>query len=236
VDATLPLPDNVPVMIMTLSDDELLAGIREHNPAIKEREMLLAAGQSRIDLAERGYYPDFTFGLETIFQDRARQGDPVGNGENPVIASMSVNVPLWQKPRDAAVREAKAQKSAARLSMIDVERRLSADMELALYNYRDAGRKIDLYRDTLIPKAEQALGVVLEAFQTGNGNSLDLIDAENTLLELELAYVRALTDQGRRFSEMERIFGKEIPCEIHGVAVEPGVPAPAESELETTLP
>lgn len=235
-DAPLPLPDSVPVMIMTLGDEELLAGIREHNPAIREREMLVAAGQSGVELAEKGYYPDFTFGLETIIQDPARQGDPVGDGENPLIASMSVNVPLWRKPREAAVREAEARKSAARLSMIDAERRLTADMELALYNYRDAGRKIDLYRDTLIPKAEQALGVVLEAFQTGKGNSLDLIDAENTLLELELAYVRALADQGRRFAEMERIFGKEIPCEVHGVAVEPGAPAPMENELETTLP
>jgi len=236
VSAPLPLPETVPVMVMTMADEELLSGIREHNPAIREGEHLVDSGQSGVELAEKGYYPDFTVGLETIVQDRARQGDPTGNGENPVIASMSVNIPLWQKPRDAAVAEATARKNAARLSVVDAEQRLSTDMELALYKYRDAGRKIDLYRDTLIPKAEQALAVVLENFQTGKGSSLDLIDTENTLLELELAYVRALADQGRRFAEMERILGTEIPCEIHGVTVQPGVTVPTENELQTTLP
>ncbi len=86
----------------------------------------------------------------------------------------------------------------------------------ALYKYRDAGRKINLYKDTLVPKAEQSLGVTMEGFMTGSGTSLDLIDAEQTLLELQLAYYRALTDQALRLAEIETLVGRELPCEFHG--------------------
>jgi outer membrane protein TolC len=73
-----------------------------------------------------------------------------------------------------------------------------------------------LYRDTLVPKAEQSLGVTMEAFMTGAGTSLDLIDAEKTLLELQLAYYRALTDQAQKLAEIETLVGRELPCEFHG--------------------
>jgi hypothetical protein len=42
------------------------------------------------------------------------------------------------------------------------------------------------------------------------------MDAETTLLELKLAFFRALTDQAQRLAEMETIVGREIPCRIHG--------------------
>jgi outer membrane protein TolC len=92
-------------------------------------------------------------------------------------------------------------------------------MQLALYKYRDAQRKIDLYQNTLIPKADEALAVTLEAFQGGTRSSLDLIDAEKTLLEFELAYIRALADQAQRLAELEMLLGDEIPCKIHGAVL-----------------
>jgi outer membrane protein TolC len=114
------------------------------------------------------------------------------------------------------VDESQAKIIAAKRSRVGLEQQLRADLELALYKYRDAGRKINLYRDTLVPKAEQSLGVTMEAFMTGAGTSLDLIDAEKTLLELQLAYYRALTDQAQKLAEIETLVGRELPCEFHG--------------------
>jgi outer membrane protein TolC len=123
---------------------------------------------------------------------------------------------VWWDKRRAAISEARSRRLSAKTGNQAVQDTLRADMQLALYRYRDAQRKIDLYQNTLIPKAEQSLGVTLEAFQAGLRSSLDLIDAEKTLLEFELAYVRALAEQAQSFAQLEMLLGKEIPCKIHG--------------------
>ncbi|EGB15145.1 outer membrane efflux protein [Pseudodesulfovibrio mercurii] len=215
-DTSIPFPDSIPVMSITDSDESLSARLGESNPQLAYWETVAAKEEAGRDLAQRNYYPDFTFGLDVTEVDSARNPGVIGDGQNPVLASMSFNVPLWFGARAAAVDESQAKILAAKRSRIGLERRLKADLELALYKYRDAGRKINLYKDTLVPKAEQSLGVIMETFMTGSGTSLDLIDAEQTLLELQLAYYRALTDQAQRLAEIETLVGIELPCEFHG--------------------
>jgi outer membrane protein TolC len=82
---------------------------------------------------------------------------------------------------------------------------------MELYNFRDAERKIDLYRDTLVPKAKQSYNVIQKAFTTGKTDFLDVVDAERTLLEFELSYERALADRAQRLAKLEELIGQEIP-------------------------
>jgi outer membrane protein TolC len=215
-DTEIEFPAAIPVMSIANTDDSLFEELQAANPKLIFWETVAAKEEAGKGLAERGYYPDFTFGLDVTEVDRARNPGVIGDGQNPVMATMSFNIPLWLNAREAAVDESSARMLAAKRSRMGLERRLKADLELALYKYRDAGRKINLYKDTLVPKAEQALGVTMEAFMTGSGTSLDLIDAEQTLLELQLAYYRALTDQALRLAEIETLVGRELPCEFHG--------------------
>jgi outer membrane protein TolC len=215
-DSVLPWPTDVPVMVIGITDDELFKQLPEHNPRIKRFEYLEAKEQAGIELAQKDYYPDFTLGLQTIATGDAVIPEISDSGEDPIIASVSINLPVWWDKRRAAVSEAHSRRLSAKTGNQAVQDTLRADMQLALYKYRDAQRKIDLYQNTLIPKAEQSLAVTLEAFQAGIRSSLDLIDAEKTLLEFELAYVRALADQAQSFALLEMLLGKEIPCKIHG--------------------
>ena len=215
-DSDFPWPPAVPVMLITLTDDELFKLVAEHNPQIKRFEYLEAMEKAGIELAKKDYYPDFTFGIETILTGSAMNPATPDSGQDAVVASVTINIPFWWEKRRAAVREREAKHSAAIQDNVAFRQNLLSNMQLALYQYRDAQRKIDLYQNTLIPKADEALAVTLEAFQTGTRSSLDLIDAERTLLEFELAYIRALADQAQRLAQLELLLGKEIPCSIHG--------------------
>ncbi len=216
VDTELPWPPDIPVMLISLTDEELFEQLPEYNPQIKRYEYLEAKEKAGIDLAQKEFLPDVTFGLETIVTDPALNPMTPDSGEDPVIASVSINIPLWLGKRRAAVREATVRRLSAIRNRTGTRQKLLSDLQLALYKYRDGHRKIDLYRDTLIPKADQSLGVTLEAFQTGVRSSLDLIDAEKTLLEFELSYIRAVADQAQSFAKLEMLMGKEIPCKVHG--------------------
>jgi outer membrane protein, heavy metal efflux system len=215
-DTEFPWPPAVPIMILCPTEEELFKALPEHSPQIKRLEYLEARDKADIELARKQFYPDVTFGIENIVTGSALMPNTPDSGKDAVIASVTINIPFWWERRKAAVREGHAKMSATSKGTEALKRSLLSDMELALYKYRDAQRKIDLYLNTLIPKAEEALGVTLEAFQAGTLSSLDLIDAEKTLLEFQLSYIRALTDQAQRVAELEWILGQEIPCDIHG--------------------
>lgn len=212
----LPLPPAVPVMRLSLADSELLAEATVDNPEVEALGYEIAARRAEEHAAEKDYYPDLTFGLESVWTDGARDLDINGYGNDPVAATVSLNLPLQRERRRAAVRQARQQAHATDLRRRALAQDIQADLQMELYQYRDAGRRIALYRDTLIPKAEEGLAVALEAYQSGGAASVDLLDAERTLLELRLAEVRALTDQAVRLAAMERLLGREIPCTIHG--------------------
>lgn len=218
-DTTVPWPESVPVMLMNITDEELMKQLPENNPQLKRYEHLEAREKAGIELAKKDYYPDFTFGIQDIITGQALMPNTPDSGKDAVIASVTVNIPFWWEKRNAAVREGEAKLLSTSKGAESLKRTLLSDTELALYKYRDAQRKIDLYQNTLIPNAEEALNVTLEAFQAGTRSSLDLIDAEKTLLEFELSYIRALADQAQRFAELEWLLGKEIPCTVHGAVL-----------------
>jgi outer membrane protein, heavy metal efflux system len=220
-DTQFPWPPAVPLMILSITDEELLKGLPEYSPQLKRFEYLEAREKTGIELERKNYYPEVTFGLEDIITGSALVPATPDSGKDAIIASVTINIPFWWEKRKAAVREGHAKLASTSKGAEALKRSLISDMELALYKYRDAQRKIDLYMNTLIPKAEEGLGVTLEAFQAGIRSSLDLIDAEKTLLEFQLSYIRALADQAQRVAELEWLLGKEIPCEIHG-AILPG--------------
>ena len=69
--------------------------------------------------------------MELIQQDRARQGAPVNNGDNPLVGTVSINLPIWVESRNAAVREAEHRKQGYREQWFAGRDRLGAAMQLA---------------------------------------------------------------------------------------------------------
>jgi outer membrane protein TolC len=133
------------------------------------------------------------------------------SGKDPLLATLSINIPIWRNRYRAGVREAAARREAARRNRVDRENELVSELQLALYDFRDAERKINLYRDTLLPQARSSLNVTEQSYQAGQGDFLDLIDAQRVLLEFQLAYERALASREQRLAQVEMLVGKELP-------------------------
>jgi len=211
----IPLPREVPIMIADMTDEEMMADLADGNPELRALQIKTQAASTGVEVARKGYFPDITLGLEYIQTDKARVGNPDRNGDDALVATVSFNIPLWLDARKASVGEAWSSQASLRQQGVGTRDRLNAAMQLALFKYRDACRKIALFRDSLLPKAEQSFGATLDGFQTGAQSVLDLIDAERTLLEFQLSYLRALADQGQYMAEMETLIGHEIPCKVH---------------------
>ena len=210
IEADIPSPTEIKFDEVNLADKELLAKLITENPELKALDFEIAQNKKSIELAKKDYYPDFTLGLNVIDTDDSPVGNPSSNGNDPVIASVSVNIPLWREKYAAGVRQARSRYYAARGQRRQKANSLSSQLKMTLYSFRDAERKIDLYRDALLPKAKESLKVTESGFRAAKGSFTDIIDAQRILLEFALLYERALADRSQSLAKLEMLVGREI--------------------------
>jgi outer membrane protein TolC len=161
-----------------------------------------------IELAEIQRYPDLTFGLQYI--DTGASGPAPDRGKDPVLATVSVNVPLWVEKYAAAEQEARERRAATANRRMDRENNLRAEARMALYQVRNAARRVRLFRDALVPKARQALEAQETAFSAGTTTFQQLLDAERVLLEFELEQHRAAADRAQRLAQLQMMAGRPL--------------------------
>lgn len=211
VDAEVVAPVAIEYNDVEVVDQDQLARLLQSNPELKALDHEIILNQKNIELARKDFYPDFTFGVNVIDTGDSPVGNPQDNGKDPVIASVSVNIPLWHDKYAAAKRQAKHKYYAAKYLRKDQANSLSAKLKMVMYRFRDAERKIDLYGNALLPKAEESLKVTESGFRSANGSFTDLIDAQRIYLEFALSHERALADRSKSLAEIEMIVGSEIP-------------------------
>jgi outer membrane protein TolC len=182
------------------------------SPELKGLDAAIAREELGIELAKKKGLPDLMVGVDYVVTGRAE--NPVADsGKDPVMVAASINLPLWRDKYRAGEREAKARQRTAVRQRQERENRLLAELELALFGMREGERRIELYRDSLIPKAEQALSVAQQAFSAGKEGFLGVIDAQRTLLEFQLARERARADLVGKVAEVERLIGGSLTAE-----------------------
>ncbi len=209
--APLPWPESLPFRNISISEKQLFSWLKNKNPALKAKEFEISREQAAVNLAKKSYFPDITLGVEWIDTDEALKSGTKDSGKDPVIAMVSVNIPIWHGKYRAEKREAEARYRAAQKEHQNIENNLVSEAKMVLYRIEDSQRKIGLYRDTLIPQTKEALDVSLQSFKAGEATFLDIIDAQRTLLEFQLSMERALADLATRIAQLEMIVGKEIP-------------------------
>ncbi|WP_448383685.1 TolC family protein [Desulfosoma sp.] len=219
--ALLPWPPPSRVTTVALSDEAARAWLLADNPELKALSSLVAKEQAGEKLAQKSYFPDVMVSLEAVDTGEAMNRATPDSGKDPVAVGISINLPIWWQKYEAGVQEARHRERAAAKTLAERQNALSARLAMTLYKLRDAERRIDLYRNGLIPKARQALQVSLQDFEAGLGGYLDVIDAQRMLLEFELAYERAEADKAQRLAEVEGLVGRfleEVPAESDEMA------------------
>jgi len=182
--------------LIDLNLDELQLQMTQANPELKRITALKEKQALAVRLADKNYYPDLTFGLSYI---------DIDGGNDPTLALVSINLPIWRKSLDAAKREAVNRRRSVSESLIDTRLELFAKLDLLIYYYQNALRKNKLYKNTLIPKAQQSIDLAVTGFETGSVSFADLLNAERTLLEFQLDAKRHAADASQRLAEIHAL-------------------------------
>jgi outer membrane protein TolC len=206
----IPWPEALEAAGEFPSDEELFQFVEQNNPELVSLQHRMRRSELGKKLAGKAYYPDFSLGVETVETGSAVAPNTRGSGDDPWMVTFSVEVPIWYSSYRASEREADARWRSAQRRHLDTRNRLRSDLELALYNRRDALRRVSLHQNTLIPKSEQSIRATEAAYRAGRSDFFSLIDAQRVLLKFQLAVERANADRFKSDASIDRLVGRFI--------------------------
>ena len=206
----LPRPGATPPV--TADFAQLLAIAERHNQELKEAGLARQVAALRTTLARRQRLPDLTIGYTRILTGNLIT-NPIGNGEDADIIHFGLTLPLWPSKNSARERQAKA---AERAAIRDQQARrldLRVSVARAWQRVGSARRLIRLYRDVLVPRAEQAARTAEDLMTSGKGTLAGSVETIAIMHNFRLAHARARADYGQAVADLEATLGRPLETE-----------------------
>jgi outer membrane protein TolC len=195
--ATIPAPAAL---------ESLLARARDNHPEVAAAERRAEAFRHRLKRAELEKYPDFTLAVGGASVSSSGRS-PVADGRDQWYAGIGLNIPLWQEPRRAMIREARAGIAETDAMLATTRADLRYRIEEAWFRARTAGEVAAMYETRLIPDSRQAYELALTAYSAGTGNFNDLLETWRLTLAYRLQHANNRAQLGKATATLKAAAG-----------------------------
>lgn len=183
------------------TQDEALSNL-EKQPLILSYKNLLESASYNIKEAWSTFLPNLSFNY--FYQD-------FGSGYNFNGFEMGVSVPLWFIfNQNGSIQSAKAKNREIEWSLKETELKIKSEIENAWHGYQSSKQKIERYQNTIRDLADELEKLTLTGYQLGELDLLRLLDAQQTYLNSEINYYKALKDYYQQIIRLEKYLGKEL--------------------------
>ena len=206
-DAFAPLgaPSEVTPKMPEVSPTKLRPVLLAHRPEIKLAEARIDIEKSKLQLAQRAWIPDPSLTV------KAQRYNDAAEAVSELDAGVSFTVP-WVNFRKygAAVREAQENLGAAEEALDRSQKDALRLLRDQLQKVETAHHHLELFRDKIIPQAQQAYEANRLNYESGKASFLDWITSQRNLRDLEAMGRQHLTDYQVAVAELEAIVGAEF--------------------------
>lgn len=163
--------------------------------------------QRKVDLARLDYYPDatFKFGWGEMTTNRAIA--PTADGIDNLAVGFSMNIPVYRGRLNAAVREAESNVVASARQYDQLRDETQRDVKRLYTQARSQQETELLFRESIIPKTQQALEVAVRGYQVGETEFADLIANWRELLRFHITQVQLESQLRQTLASLERVVG-----------------------------
>ncbi len=221
----VPTTKPVDVRMVRTGVENLVALAADHNPELAALREQIERDRERVELANLGYWPDVTVGVEWNYVEPREPFIPPINwqtGTRPAInrksevgddnwaLTVQMNIPIWSQRIEAAKRE-------ARQRLLATQSELRSTENLVAFRIFDAWSRIEAQEHSLhvleaelIPQSRQTYEVTLTAYQSGETDFLSLIDNWRRWLDFELMRHRETVDLETAFADLQREVGLQL--------------------------
>jgi len=181
----------------------------ENRPELSAISAAIRQGESRTLLAQKSFKPDYTLsGGYMLMPEDSRY-------RNTYMAELSITLPWLNRGRhEAEIAEAGAMVAAERAEYDSRRAAIFEEIQQALVRARVAHRLVGLYRDTLRPQAQAVPKATAAAYQADRADYLNLLVSQNSTLDVELNYIRAVSELETRLADLARAVGTPLPRKV----------------------
>lgn len=197
---TRPLPGRARLVRALLDNSEpLLARSAEVRAAERAREVARLEG-----------YPDITLGVEYTQVNDSTFATPPDNGQDAIMGSIRISLPIWRDKYDAIERSARHALAAAAARERATRDDLIENLGQAHARAVALARQVRLYENQLLPQTRETFEATLAGFGSGRRDALRWIEAQRDLLDAEMGRVRLAGEALLAITEIERIAAIEL--------------------------
>jgi cobalt-zinc-cadmium efflux system outer membrane protein len=202
------IPAEAEFKLPAIVESDLQDKALQIRPLFTQHRKMLDAGLAKVDLAQKGFYPDFTVGA---FYD-ARQNTPSGQARSDFASvQLSINVPIFAGRKQAkAVDQRQGELLQEQYALHDDHRKTQAEIAAKAAEYQQAKEKLLLLEHEIIPQAEQTVRSLLAGYQVSQASFSDLLRTQLSLFQYQTQYWQALTGTQQILAELSAEVGEEL--------------------------
>ena len=199
-DSALGVPEQPPSGKLPWTDQQALERVGPKSPALAAKERMVQAAETKVKLAEKDFYPDFT-----ITGSVAEKGSDYNDMWS---ISTAINVPIFYDTKQRpALFEAKAKLAESKHDLAATRLMIEAGIRDNLAMIKNADRLMSLYKDGLIPKTLQDFDLAMTGYINGKTEQLTVINRLKSLTDFELLYWARFTEREKAIVRIRAAVG-----------------------------
>lgn len=196
--APLSLPPSLPSpRPVAASDAQLIAVAVDQNPELAGLARQVAGRKDALELAKLAYFPDII------------PSASVTGTLSQTIGAM-VMLPTRLPAIRGAIDEADAMAKSTEAMLQQAHSDRAASFVANLYIMRNADRQSALYRQRIVPAAEQLVDSSRNEYAAGTVGFAELIDSLRTLITTRRTVAQIRIEREKRLAEIEALAGRDV--------------------------
>ncbi len=206
-------PIQVPAEIEVPEINLSLSGLDElglaNRPELKGAEQEIERTQNMYELADKNKkFPDFMIGWDYSYMPTEM------DNKNRYQGMVNISIPFspWTAGRhNYEIEEALAENRAAKAELDAAKNMTSREIGESFAKVEAAKRSLQLYREGLLSQAELSFRAAMAAYQTGQVEFVNLLEAQRALREARMGYFKSEVGLMQNVADLERAVGKDLP-------------------------
>nr|WP_092074432.1 TolC family protein [Dendrosporobacter quercicolus]NSL49696.1 TolC family protein [Dendrosporobacter quercicolus DSM 1736]SDM94777.1 Outer membrane protein TolC [Dendrosporobacter quercicolus] len=175
-------------------------------PAVVSMERQVDMAQNGVELARKQQLPDYQLTLS--YKDKKQTA--MSMESDTWAVEVMVMLPLWHSKNKAEIKAASANLAASQAALTDMRNMTGLDLQMALTEAQSAWRRIDLFKTTVIPQAEQTYQAGVVGYTNGKVDFMAVLDSLVALRNAKLDYYKARVDYEKAAANLEKAVGKPL--------------------------
>lgn len=180
--------------------DEQIKAAYKNSPEIKAKEKMIVGAETKVQLAKKEYYPDFTLGASLYKRE--------GEFEDMWSLTTTINIPIFYRTKQRmAVFEATSALSEAKHELEATKLMLASSIRENHSMLTTAGKLMELYKNGLLPKTYQDFEQAIAGYTTEKIEAITVISRLKSLVDYELLYWEQFAEREKAIARLEALTG-----------------------------